>query len=107
MCSSAETHPCLQRSPSYKEDHTMPQQSTTQRREDKSVTGSKTREQQKAVIEKREKTKGADVSPHEKSLAEARRDQELPAGEYDLSSGDRSIKRGAHQETEHHKRRQH
>ena len=85
----------------------MAQQSNTEPRGTEKATGARTREQQKAVIEGREKTKGADVDPHGKSLAEARRDTELPAGEFEISHGDRSIKRGANQESEHHKRRQH
>lgn len=83
----------------------MVQQSNTHPRGTEKTTGARTREQQKAIIEGREKTKGADVDPHEKSMAEARKDIEQPAGEYDLSTGDRSIKRGANQESEHMKRR--
>ena len=75
----------------------MPQNSTSQ--------GSKTREQQKAIFEGHEKTKGVDVDPHQRPIAEARADVEQPAGEYENSHGDRSIKRGANQESEHHKRR--
>ena len=83
----------------------MAQQSNTEPRGTEKTTGARTREQQKAVIEGREKTKGADVDPHQKSLAEARQDAEQPAGEFEISHGDRSIKRGANQESEHHKRR--
>lgn len=83
----------------------MAQQSTSEPRGTEKVTGSKTREQQKAVVEKREKTKGVDVSTDQKSLAEARKDQEPPAGEFEISTGDRSIRRGANQETEQHKNR--
>lgn len=43
----------------------------------------------------------------QKSLAAAREDAEQPAGEFEISHGDRSIKRGANQEGEHNKRRQH
>jgi hypothetical protein len=73
----------------------------------KTTQGARTREQQRAILEGREKQQGVDVDPHEKSLDEARRDVELPAGEYDLSSGDRSIQRGNNQESEHRKRRTH
>jgi hypothetical protein len=52
-----------------------------------------------------EKTKGIDVDPHQKSLAEARLEQEQPAGEFEITHGDRTIKRGAHQEGDHRKRR--
>ena len=83
----------------------MVQQSNTEPRGTLKTTGARTREQQKNIIEGREKTKGADVDGHEKSLSEARKDIEQPAGEYDLSTGDRSIKRGANQESEHMKRR--
>jgi hypothetical protein len=83
----------------------MAQQSTGLPRGRKKTVGPKTREQQKAVIEKREVTKGAEVSPDEKTIAEARARSEPVGKEFDLSSGDRSIKRGAHQETEHRKRR--
>jgi hypothetical protein len=75
----------------------MPQNSTSQ--------GDKTRQQQKAIINKDVETKGIDVDPHERPIAEARADMEQPAGEYEISHGDRSIKRGANQESEHHKRR--
>ena len=85
----------------------MVQQSTTQPRGTEKTTGARTREQQKAVIAGREKTGGTDVDPHQKSLAEARQDAEQPAGEFEISHGDRSIKRGANQEGDHHKRRQH
>lgn len=83
----------------------MTQQSTNEPREAEKVVGSKTREQQKAVIEKRESTKGANVSIDQRSLAEAQKDHERPASAFDVSTGDRSIKRGANQETEHHKNR--
>ena len=85
----------------------MVQQSTTRPRGTEKTTGPRTREQQKAIIEGREKTRGADVDPHEKSLEEARADNEEPAGEFEISHGDRSIRRGANQESEHHKNRAH
>lgn len=83
------------------------QQSNTEPRGTEKTKGPRTREQQKAVFERRERTDGAEVDPHQKSLAEAREDMEQPAGEYEISHGDRSIKRGANQEGEHHKRRSH
>lgn len=85
----------------------MVQQSTTRPRGTEKTTGPRTREQQKAIIEGREKTKGADVDPHGKSLEEARADIEQPAGEFEISHGDRSIRRGANQESEHRKHRTH
>lgn len=84
----------------------MVQQSNTEPRGTEKTKGPRTREQQKAIFEKRERTDGIEVDPHEKSLAEARKDIEQPAGEYEISHGDRSIRRGANQESEHHKNRQ-
>ncbi|MFC3705142.1 hypothetical protein ACFOOL_10285 [Devosia honganensis] len=84
----------------------MAQQSTTEPRGTEKTTGPRTREQRKAIIEKRERSDGVEVDPHARSLAEARRDTEQPAGEFEISHGDRSIQRGANQESEHHKRRQ-
>lgn len=86
----------------------MAQQSNHQTRgTEKTGQGALTREQQKAIAEKRERSDGAEVDPHRKSLAEAREDMEQPAGEYEISHGDRTIQRGANQESEHRKRRQH
>lgn len=86
----------------------MAQQSTTERRgSEKTFQGNRTRQQQKAIINGQEKTRGIDVDPHEKSLAEARKDIEQPAGEFEISHGDRSIQRGANQESEHRKHRGH
>lgn len=67
--------------------------------------GRATREQQKAQINGEVETKGIDVDPQQPSLAETRADTEQPAGEYEISHGDRSIQRGANQESEHRKRR--
>ena len=84
----------------------MVQQSNTEPRgTEKTTQGPRTREQQKAIINGLEKTKGVDVNPHQKSLDEARADIELPAGEYEISSGDRSIKRGVNQSSSHEKHR--
>lgn len=85
----------------------MVHQNTTQPRRAEKTTGAKTRAHQKATIEGRQKTRGIEVDPHGKSLAEARADAEQPAGEFEISHGDRSIKRGANQEGDHHKRRGH
>lgn len=82
------------------------QQSNTEPRGTEKTRGPRTREQQKAVFERRERTDGADVDPHGKSLAEAREEMEQPAGEYEISHGDRSIKHGANHESQHHKNRQ-
>ena len=67
--------------------------------------GNRTREHQKAIINGDVDTKGVDVDPHERPIAEARADAEPPAGEYEISNGDRSIKRGANQASEHRKGR--
>ncbi len=75
----------------------MPHNSTSQ--------GRATREQQKAQINGQVETKGVEVNPDQRPLSEARADTEQPAGEFEISHGDRSIKRGANQESEHHKRR--
>jgi hypothetical protein len=84
----------------------MVQQSNTEPRgTEKTTQGARTHEQQRAVSTGREKTKGVDVDPHQKSLAEARETSEQPAGEFEISHGDRSIQRGAHDESEHRKRR--
>lgn len=83
----------------------MVQQSNTEPRGGEKTRGTRTRAQQKAIIEGREKTKGIDVDPHQKSLAEARQEQEQPAGEFEISHGDRTIKRGANREGDHHKQR--
>jgi hypothetical protein len=67
--------------------------------------GNKTREHQKAEINGQVETKGVDVNPDQRPLSEARAETEQPAGEYEISSGDRSIQRGANQASEHHKKR--
>ena len=68
------------------------------------MAGSKTHEQQQRIINKQEKTKGVDT-PVTETIKEARRRHAGPPATYDNRSGDRSIKRGANQETEHHKER--
>ena len=84
----------------------MAQQSTTEPRgAEKTGQGARTREQQKAIINGEVETKGIDVDPHEKSIAEARAANQQPDAQYDLSTGDRSIQRGANQESEHNKHR--
>jgi hypothetical protein len=67
--------------------------------------GRQTREQQKAEINGQVDTKGVETNPEQRPLGEARADTEQPAGEFEISHGDRSIQRGANQESEHHKRR--
>ena len=84
----------------------MVQQSNHETRGTEKVTqGPRTREQQKAIIEKRERSDGTPVDPHAESIAQARAQATPPPKSYDKSSGERSIRRGAHQEGDHHKRR--
>ena len=80
-------------------------QSSTEPREAPKRQGKLTREQQKAVAEKRENTKGADISGHGQTLQEAAGTApKLGSGDaYDNSSGDRSIQRGANDRGDHHK----
>lgn len=85
----------------------MAHQSNTEPRGTEKTTGPRTKEQQKATIERRERSDGTEVDPHQKSIAEARADQEQPAGEFEISHGDRTIKHGAGQESNHNKRRSH
>jgi hypothetical protein len=68
------------------------------------MAGTKTHEQRQRIINKQEKTKGVDT-PVNETIEEARRRHQGPPAAYDNSTGDRSIKRGANQETEHHKER--
>jgi hypothetical protein len=82
----------------------MVQQSNTEPRgTEKTTQGKQTREHQKAVISGQERSDGIDVDPHAKSLAEAREDSEQPAGEFEISHGDRSIQRGANDRGPHDK----
>ena len=80
------------------------QQSNHETRGTEKVTqGARTREQQKAQFEKREKQQGVEVNPDQKPLSEARADTEQPAGEFEISHGDRSIQRGANDRGPHDK----
>ncbi|MHA6299888.1 hypothetical protein [Devosia sp. CAU 1758] len=83
----------------------MQQSNHETRGTEKTTQGPRTREQQKAIIEGREKTKGIDVDPHETPISERREAATPPSKAYDNSTGDRSIRRGNNQEDEHHKRR--
>jgi hypothetical protein len=84
----------------------MAQQSNTESRGTANpLQGNKTREQQRANNASDGHLKGVDVDPHQPSIAEARAAAETPATQYDNSTGDRSIQRGANQESEHRKRR--
>lgn len=68
------------------------------------MSGSRTHEQQQRVINKREKTKGVET-PVTETIKQARRRNPGPPSAYDMETGDRSIRRGANQESEHHKNR--
>ena len=83
----------------------MQQSNHETRGSEKTGQGARPREQQKAIIEGREKTKGAAVDPHEAPISEKREAATPPPKFYDNSTGDRTIKRGNTQEDEHHKRR--
>ena len=67
--------------------------------------GRATREQQKAQINGQVETKGVQTNSDQRPLSEARADTEQPAGEYEISHGDRSIEHGANQRSEHQKKR--
>jgi len=67
--------------------------------------GPRTHEQQRNIIAKREIIKGANVPSPGETLMEARKKHPRPPAAYDLSTGDRSIKHGANQESGHHKER--
>jgi hypothetical protein len=69
------------------------------------MIGKHTREQQKRIINKQENTKGSDVPSPNETLAEARRRAGSPPAAYDMRTGDRSIRRGANDEEQHHKNR--
>jgi hypothetical protein len=84
----------------------MAQQSNTESRGTANpLQGNKTREQQRANNSSSANLKGVDVDPHQPSIAEARAAAQVPPVQYDNSTGDRSIQRGANQESEHRKRR--
>lgn len=83
----------------------MHQSNHETRGSEKTGQGPRTRAQQKAIIEGREKTKGAEVDPHEAPIRQKREAATPPPQSYDNSTGDRTIKRGNTQEDEHHKRR--
>jgi len=85
----------------------MQQSNHETRGTEKTGQGAKTREQQKDLFEGREKQQGVEVDTGQKPLAEAREDVEQPAGEYEISHGDRSIQRGANDRGDHDKSRSH
>ena len=82
----------------------MQQSNHETRGTEKATQGRQTREQQKAIINGDENQQSVPVDTHQKPLSEARADAEQPAGEFEISSGDRSIQRGANDRGEHDKR---
>ncbi|SFV38296.1 hypothetical protein SAMN05216456_3303 [Devosia crocina] len=85
----------------------MQQSNHETRGTEKTTQGARTREQQKDLFEGREKQEGVEVDTDQKPLAQAREDIEQPAGEYEISNGDRSIQRGVNDRGEHDKKRGH
>jgi hypothetical protein len=85
----------------------MAQQSTTEPREAPKVQGKRTREQNRRIVNKTENTRGTDAPLPGESLEHAARryPKPGPGDAHAISTGDRSIQRGAHDEQEHHKRR--
>jgi hypothetical protein len=84
----------------------MVQQSTTEPREAPKVQGPRTKQKQRDIVNKHENTKGADVPSPGETIKHAQKRYPAPGpAANDMSDGDRSIQRGAHDEREHHKRR--
>ena len=84
----------------------MAQQSTTEPRAAPKVQGRATREKQRDIITKRERTDGADGPSPDETVKHAQKRYPAPGpSAYDMSDGDRSIQRGKNDEGEHHKRR--
>ena len=83
----------------------MAQQSTTRPREAEKVQGKLTREQQRRVQTGKEKTSGTDAPLPGETLEEAaeRHPKPGPGDAYAISSGDRSIQRGANDRGPHDK----
>jgi hypothetical protein len=83
------------------------QQSDTAPREAPKVQGKRTREQNRRIIDKDENTKGADVPLPGETLQQAgtRYPGPRPGSAGEIATGERSIQRGAHDESTHRKRR--
>ena len=71
------------------------------------MTGKLTHEQQQRIINKQENTKGADVPLPGETLKHAnlRYPKPGPGSAGEISTGHREVQRGAHDESEHRKRR--
>jgi hypothetical protein len=78
----------------------------TPRAKEAEMTGKLTHEQNQRIINRQENTKGTDAPLSDETLKHAgqRYPKPGPGDAYDISTGDRSIQRGANQESEHHKR---
>jgi hypothetical protein len=85
----------------------MAQQSTTDPRPAAKTRGKLTHEQDLRIINRQENTKGTDAPLPGKTLKHAakRYPKPGPGSENQISSGHRSIQRGANDESEHRKRR--
>ena len=85
----------------------MAQQSSTEPRKAPKTQGPKTRGQQHRIVTRDERTDGLDVPLPGETLKHAnlRYPKPGPGDAYNIYSGDRSIKRGANQESEHSKKR--
>ena len=84
----------------------MAQQSNTRPREAPKQQGPKTKDMQKRIINKQERTDGANVPSPGETLKQARKryPQPGPGDAYNISTGDRSIPRGENDPSEHDKR---
>lgn len=84
----------------------MAQQSTTRPREAPKQQGPKTREMQKRIINKEERTDASDAPSPGETLKQAdkRYPKPGPGSAYHISTGDRSIPRGENDPSEHDKR---
>ena len=83
----------------------MTQQSTTQPREVPKTQGKATRQQQKRILNKEERTDSPAIETTGETLEHSgKRNPTLRrSDEYIISSGDRSIQRGAHDRGDHDK----
>lgn len=84
----------------------MAQQSTTEPREAPKKQGKQTHDQQQRIINKQENTKGTDAPLPGETLKHAakRYPKPGPGDAYNISTGDRSIQRGANDAGPHDKK---
>lgn len=85
----------------------MAQQSDTEPRKAPKVQGRATRDLQQRIINKQENTKGTDAPLPGETLKHAamRYRKPGPGDAYNMSTGDRSIQRGANHDSTHRKHR--